>query len=508
MNTREWIYRGGAACAPFNMGESVARQLLARRGMEDPSEQEEFLSAKPRLAHDPFLMKDMDAAAERILRAMREEEPLCLYGDYDADGVTAVSLLLEILEKLGPRPDFYIPSRFDEGYGLNMQALESIRDRGARLVVTVDCGSVSRREVEYAQSLGLEVIVTDHHNPGEQGVDCLLVNPKQKDCAYPFKELCGCGVAFKLAEALRRKTEERPLPAAGGRPGRVVRQDLARVLDLAAIATIGDIVSLTGENRTIAKYGLAELNRGRRPGLAALAEAAGLKAGAVSAEDVAYIIVPHLNAAGRMGSADPCVALLTSRDREECRRLAALLAGNNRERKRVQEETLQRAEALAEAEEEEWFLLLDGGREFHEGIAGIVAGKLKDLYCRPVVLLTDSEDGLVKGTGRSVEGIDLYALIAPYKGLLEKFGGHQGACGFSLKRENLSALREGLQRDARRLRQEEPGLFRSSLPVEGDLLPEQVDGELAAELEALEPFGRDNPRPVFALRGVKVKELR
>lgn len=498
-----WIFNRGENGSYFEPDRPVVEQVLARRGMTDPTDLAEFLAEKPGLSYDPLLMKDMEAAAERLLLAAERGERVCIYGDYDADGVTGVSLLLEILAKLGLEPDHYIPSRFDEGYGLNLQAVEAIHRRGAELIVTVDCGSVSYAEVERARELGMEVIITDHHNipEGEKAPDCLLVNPKQRDCPYPFKELCGCGVAFKLAEALRIKTE-----AAGAGERCVSRADLGEVLDLAAIATIGDIVSLQGENRTITKYGMRRVNSGRRPGLRYLTEAAGLKPGAVTSENVAFVLVPHLNAAGRMDTAEVCITLLTSRDEQELRRAAEALVQNNKERRRTQEETLRRVLELVKEQEADRFLLVDA-EDAHEGITGIVAGKVKDRYCRPVALVTDCGNGMVKGTGRSVEGVDLHAMLWKYRELLDKFGGHAGACGFSMKRESLDALRQGLCRDARALYEEDPTLFVTKLQIDGSLLPAQVDRELAQDIGRMAPFGRGNPKPLFAVEQVEVREI-
>ncbi len=504
----DWIYRGGERA--FSEDRPLAEQILLRRGFADDAGMlAEFLSQRPGLSYDPFLMKDMEAAAERVACALEAGERICLYGDYDADGVCAVSLLLQILEKLGPRPDYYIPSRTEEGYGLHCAALDKIAARGVRLLITVDCGCSARREVDYAKSLGMDVLVTDHHNlqAGEALPDCLLLDPKRPDCAYPFKGLCGCGVAFKLAQALRLRTEARPLRAAAGKQDRVTKKDLAEVLDLAALATIGDIVPLLDENRSIAKYGLERIRAGKRPGLAALRSAAGLEDKALGAEDIAFLLVPQLNAAGRMAEAEICVRLLCGQSMEEVRPLAARLTEYNSLRRAEQEQAFRRIEAALQGRELPAFLLLKA-EGVHEGVAGIVAGKLKDAYCRPAVLLTESEDGLLKGTGRSVEGIDLYALLSKQKALFRRFGGHASACGFSLRKEDLPVLRESLEQETEALRAREPALFRPKLLLDGELDPARADLKLLEDLEGLAPFGKDNEKPLFSVRGVRPEQFR
>lgn len=473
----------------------IIKAILEARGITSEQDVAEFLSDKPSLTHDPFLMKGLREAATRILKAAAEGTRIIIYGDYDADGICSVSLLMEILGKLSKYVSYYIPSRFDEGYGLNKEALKTIKEAGEELVITVDCGSVSYEEGIFAEEIGLELIVTDHHNLNERPVNCLLVNPKQADCSYPERELSGCGVAFKLVQGLARLSEELGEES-------ISKSDLNRVLDLVAIATIGDIVPLTGENRTLVKYGLKSLNADRRPGLGELIRGISLKPGMVTSDNVAYGVVPHLNAAGRMMDAETGVTLLLSQVEAERKRAVEALIKANRDRRKTQEDILQATLQAAEEEDrEQWILILDAG-DAHEGITGIVAGKIKESYHKPTVIVTDSGDGLLKGTGRGIEGVDLYALLTKAQDLFIKFGGHPGACGFLMERRDLPELRRRLNAAAEELYHCDSTLFRPKLHIDAVIRPEDLDRELIEALERMEPFGQKNPKPIFCMREV------
>lgn len=470
------------------------KEILNHRGIQAEADILEFISNKPSLTYDPFLLKNMEAGVDLILSFIDQGKKICIYGDYDADGVTSTSLLLQVLSHLTDHLTYYIPSRFDEGYGLNKEALKVIKDQGTDLVITVDCGSVSYDEVAYGKSLGLEIIVTDHHNINDKPADCILINPKQSDCSYPFKNLAGCGVAFKLAQGIQRKSN-------------IPKAVLNEVLDLVAIATIGDIVPLVDENRTMTKYGLERLNKTRRPGLQMLIRRLGLE-GKIKSEAVAYIIVPHLNAAGRMLDAKIGVELLISKDEADLTARVEQLIENNRERKRVQEETFKQCIAIVEEKHRGDFFLIVDAQEAHEGIAGIVAGKIKDEYGKPTILVTPSgEDSHLKGTGRSIESINLYEVLKAHEDLFLKFGGHAGACGFLMDKNNLSELRMQLNRDIEAMVQVDPDLFLYEPPIDGTLSPEDLDMALASAVEVLEPFGCENEKPLFLLNRVNPKGI-
>lgn len=489
---------------PPGVSEVVGR-LLFGRGVRDKEQVTEFLSPKPQQTYDPFLMKDVAEGAARIIKALEQGETICIYGDYDADGVTSCSIMISLLRKLTDRLFYYIPSRFDEGYGLNGEAVKTIAGRGAKLLITVDCGSVSYSEVEEAKELGMDVIVTDHHNiNGGKAADCLLINPKQEDCSYPFKELAGCGVAFKLLQGLQRTMEKKG-------DSRLKRSDITETLDLVAVATIGDIVPLVGENRSLVKYGLNVLNQGKRPGLRALIDGVGLTLGKIKAEQVAYIIVPHLNAAGRMISAEKGVELLTdhgpdAQSDERRKEAVAFLVENNKERKRIQEETFQSCKEILEGQREDIFQVIFAP-EAHEGIAGIVAGKIKDTVYRPTIITTPSGDGFLKGTGRSLVGVDLYEMLSAHRSLFQRFGGHSGACGFLMKEEHLQELRDSLNRELKGKLEENPELLTETVSVESRIEPDQLTEALIRETELMGPFGHCNPEPLYAIEGLRIRKV-
>ena len=508
---KEWIYPEEDAFGEYKDADQIVADILRRRGIEDADQLIEFLSDAPKLTHDPFLMKNMKPAVLRIVKALQKKEKICIYGDYDADGVTATSLLLTVFARLTRNVIYYIPSRFDEGYGLNKDAMRLIAGQGVNLIITVDCGSVSCEEVELAKELGMDVIVTDHHSTnGRQTVDTILLNPKQEDCTYPFKELCGCGVAFKLAQALQRVLKKND-----GTPA-VDKAMLNSLLDLVAIGTVGDIVALQDENRTLVKYGLKTLNRNQRPGLKRLLEGVRLEAGNLTSENIAFIIVPHLNAAGRMMSAKTGVELLTSQmsSPEEAKRLEELvdaLIENNKQRKKVQEETYRQCMALLEERrltqpEEDLFHVIEA-REAHEGITGIVAGKIKDATGKPTIIVTPSGDGFLKGTGRSIPGLNLFEMLSQVDVLFERFGGHAGACGFLMKEEHLEALRDSMNTQVKIAMEIDPAVLVPKVKIDAVITGEQMTMELVKKLQMLAPFGQKNPKPVIAINDVCINNI-
>lgn len=478
----------------------ILKEILNRRGIVEADEIAEFLSPKPTLTYDPSLLPDMDEGVDLILSEIEKGSKILVYGDYDADGITATSLMLSILRHLIPdseaeeRLGYYIPSRFVDGYGLNREAIKAAFEKGYNMVITVDCGSVSVDEVEYAKSLGMTVLITDHHTVSDERADCLLINPKRPDCKYPFKDLAGCGVAFKVAQRLQKKAN---LPSSV----------LTEVLDLVAIGTVGDIMPLIGENRTLVKFGLRVINLGKRPGLRKLILGAGLNIGNISSDNLGFIIVPHLNASGRIEDATQTVELMMADETDaNSDAIVSDLLLKNKERRRLQDETYGRCVKIIEGQgpsnEIPEFILVNS-EEAHEGIMGIVAGKLKEHYYRPAAVATGSgEEGVLKGSGRSIDGINLYGLLENHKELFEKFGGHKGACGFTIRTENFEALREGLISDVRALRDKEPKLFERKYDIDADLELGEANLGLAQEMAKLAPFGNSNPKPLFRIRSV------
>lgn len=469
----------------------IIRDILKNRGITEEADILEFLAEKPKLTHDPFLLKNLEAGVDFILSSIKENHKICIYGDYDADGVTSISLLMQILSHLTDNLIYYIPSRFDEGYGLNKDAIDAIKEQGVDLIITVDCGSVSYEEVEYGKRSGINFIVTDHHNINDKPANCILINPKQPDCTYPFKHLAGCGVAFKLAQGIQRK--------AG-----LSKSVLKEVLDLVAIATIGDIVPLIGENRTLTKYGMDIINNRRRPGLNRLINEAGLTSGKIKSENIAYIIVPHLNAAGRLLDAKIGVELLLSTDEHKISENVSVLIQNNKERKRIQDEAyLSCKEFISDQLQEDLFLII-AKKDIHEGIAGIVAGKIKEEFGKPAIIVTASGgDGYLKGTGRSINGLNLYDILKKHEELFIKFGGHSGACGFLMESDNLDELKISLNREIETLYRDNPNLFDSDLPIDLTIDEQHIDLNLALELEKLAPFGCQNERPILQMKGIR-----
>ncbi len=448
---------------------------------------------QPQRTYDPFLLHHMREGVDLLLSAIDEGKRICIYGDYDVDGVTSIAILFTVLTRLTDGVEYYIPSRFEEGYGLNKEALKKLKDKGVDLIVTVDLGSLAVEEIRYAKEIGLDILVTDHHSMTDQPGDCLMINPKKKNCFYPFKDLAGCGVAYKLAQAIQRETD---LP----------REVLLEVLDLLVLGTIGDIVPLIDENRTFAKYGIQKLNQTQRPGLLKLMEGASLVTGKVQAEQISYVLVPHLNAAGRITDAEVALKVLMERNLEKVSLGVETLLEYNKERRRLQEETVKFLKERLEHRKEEDLFYLVYAKEAHEGIAGIVAGKLKDFYRRPVAIVTPTEGG-VKGTARSVESVDLFQLLKNHEEFFTKFGGHAMACGFSMKEENLPKLQKALNQDLEIMLEKNPKLFEPEQKVDLWMEPSEITMEFVEDLGRLSPFGNGWPKPMIALNNVVLHQV-
>ena len=495
-----WIYEKsepGCGDNPQDIPASILN-MLRRRDVVSAEQIEDFLSPVPRTTYDPALLPDLTQAAAEIVEAVDDGGLICVYGDYDADGVTSSAMMYSVLKKLSPNVRFHLPSRFEDGYGLNMESVEDIASEGTQLLITVDCGSTNLAEVRRARELGMNVIVTDHHESGEEGVpDCLFINPKRKDSGYPFKELSGCGTAFKLLQGIQRLLAERG-------DERFTKQDLNDQLDLVAISTVADVVPLLDENRTLVKYGLHVLNSLRRPGLKILADMLGLVGGRISSEDIAYNIAPHINSLGRMGRADSAVELLAGEgSEEELREKASKMIRTNRERRRTQDETAEICLELVKREHRGELFPIIKAPEAHEGVAGIVAGRLKESLYRPVCIVTESADGLLKGTSRSIPELNMHEMLSSCSDLFVRFGGHSGACGFSMDPSNLEELRERSESFMRRELEARPELLQEIIYIEDVLQAGDISEYFVGWLKKLEPYGKDNERPVFAIENVQ-----
>lgn len=465
--------------------------LMNIRGLDDAAHLREFLGEGEPLS-DPFLLKDMDKAAARITRAVDNMEKIAVYGDYDADGVTSTAMLYSYLETRGADVIFYIPQREGEGYGMNMGAVEYLKEQGVSLIVTVDNGISSVQEVARANELGIDVVVTDHHRPQEILPDAVaVVDAYRPDDTSPYKHFSGVGIAFKLLMALE--------DGAGD-----VEDLLEAYSDLAAIGTIGDIVPLTGENRTLIRAGLERLSQSDRLGVQALLENAGIAGKALTSTNVAFTLVPRINATGRMGAPERAVRLLISGYEEEAEVLSEEICADNEERRRVEAEIAEAAFADIEAKGymKDRVVVVDG-ENWHHGVIGIVASRVTERCGKPCMIISCGETE-AKGSGRSIEGFSLFEAICACGDLLIKFGGHPMAAGITLKPENIEAFRKRINRYAA---EHFPQMPTQTVTLDCKLNPAALSVSMAQSLTQLEPFGNGNPQPVFGLFNMELSNV-
>lgn len=465
--------------------------LMNIRGLDDAAHLREFLGEGEPLS-DPFLLKDMDKAAARITRAVDNMEKIAVYGDYDADGVTSTAMLYSYLETRGADVIFYIPQREGEGYGMNMGAVEYLKEQGVSLIVTVDNGISSVQEVACANELGIDVVVTDHHRPQEILPDAVaVVDAYRSDDTSPYKHFSGVGIAFKLLMALE--------DGAGD-----VEDLLEAYSDLAAIGTIGDIVPLTGENRTLIRAGLERLSQSDRPGVQALLENAGVAGKALTSTNVAFTLVPRINATGRMGAPERAVRLLISGYEEEAEVLSEEICADNEERRRVEAEIAEAAFADIEAKGymKDRVVVVDG-ENWHHGVIGIVASRVTERCGKPCMIISRGETE-AKGSGRSIEGFSLFEAICACGDLLIKFGGHPMAAGITLKPENIEAFRKRINQYAA---EHFPQMPTQTVTLDCKLNPAALSVSMAQSLTQLEPFGNGNPQPVFGLFNMELSNV-
>jgi single-stranded-DNA-specific exonuclease len=483
---------------PHRQASSLAKELglseitasvLVRRGYGDPDEARAFLAGEQPL-HDPFLLGDMKQAVQSIRAAIASGKRICVHGDYDVDGICATVLAVLVLRELGADVEWHLPSRFDEGYGISSQTLERLAEEGCGLVVTVDCGITAVEEVSRARELGIEVIVTDHHRAAERLPDCPIVATRPSD--YPFPDLCGTGVAYKLGQALLGADSDA----------------LRRHLDLVALATIADVVPLVGENRSLAIAGLRALARTQKPGLQALMKVAHVDPAVVDAGHVGFRLAPRINAAGRLGHPRAALELLLTREADEARRLADRLEELNRDRQAIEDKILR----AAIAQVEEWpdakrrrRAYVIWGEDWHEGVIGIVASRLVERYHRPVVLIAGTE-GLWKGSGRSIPSFDLHAALGACSQFLERFGGHRAAAGLSIVPEWVEPFAEAFAAQAEGLL--DPNDLVPTTVVDA-VLPRgtKLTLDLCGELRQLAPFGLGNPDVTLLAPGCELGDL-
>ena len=469
----------------WNVSPLVA-QLLNNRGI-DGEAVERFLHPVWEHLHDPFLMKGMENATHRILKAISDDEKILIYGDYDVDGVTATSLLLLFFQSMRTSAYFYIPQRKTEGYGLNRISVEKAAREGIDLVITCDCGISSFQEVEYAQSLGLEVIVTDHHRIKESLIpSCTVVNPNQPDCSYPFKELAGVGVAFKLVQALAQKLSSTAV-------------DPSEYLDLVALGTIADVVSLKDENRVLVKLGLERLQQSSNLGLRTLLSLVGLSGKEITEGQVGFILAPRLNACGRLSLARKAVKLLLSTNARESFQLAKNLDRENVDRRRTQERMCKEAEELLPEEKGPVIVLSKSG--WHAGVIGLVASYIREKYFRPTVIFSLDADQ-AKGSARSIPEFSIFNALKKCEDLLLSFGGHRMAAGMSILKKNIPELRKRLNELADEILSPEnliPSYF-----IDAEVNLEELQNRVFEELKLFPPYGRDNPAPLFLTKALSI----
>lgn len=497
MVKKRWIFRQvdreqQVALAHTLSISLITASVLLARGVSTKEQAHSWLSPHQTARHDPFLLPDMKKAIERLHQAVTARERICFYGDYDVDGISATSLYLTFFRSLGADAAVYIPHRVREGYGLNERALRELTKGGVRLLVTSDCGTTSHHEVEVANRLGLDVIITDHHQLEARMPPALAVlNPHRADSGYPFNGLCSGGLAYKVAQAYEEKY--------GG--GELALESL---LDLVALATIADVVPLRDENRFFVREGLALISQGAHCGIRALKQVAGVD-GVCTTGTVAFRLAPRINAAGRLADAGVGVRLLTTESDREARDLAEQLEQLNRERQRIEKETTAEALAAVGSTETPAALVL-GARHWHLGVVGIVAARLVERYHRPAVVVAVNQNGIGKGSARSVPGFDLYHALSRCRDLLEGFGGHPVAAGLTIRESRLPEFRDRFAEIAAEWSGDQPQ--GPMLHVDAEVSLKEVDQQLVRELDMLRPFGAGNPEPTLVVRNLAILDNR
>ena len=477
-------------CEKYNLNKVIGKIIVNRHVVND-EDVRIFITPTRDDFHDPFLFKGMDIAVERIIKAIKNKEKILIYGDYDVDGITSTTVLKKYLMDRGISVDTYIPNRLHEGYGLNKKAIDTIKERNIDLIITVDCGISAIEEVDYAISLGMDVIVTDHHEVGEKLPNALaVIDAKRKDNTYPFRSLAGVGVVFKLIQALSIKLEIKP-------------EEYLKYLDLVCVGTISDIVPLEGENRTIAKLGLMLIKVTRNLGLRELIKSSGYKE--IDSNTISFGVAPRINACGRMGHEEEALKLFLAEDLESATKITKELNEYNTLRQSTEKAIYE--EAVQEIDKnhlDEKNSIVLGGKGWHHGVIGIVSSKVTDKYYKPSILLS-FEDNIAKGSGRSVPGFDLYEGLTKCEDLLEKYGGHSMAVGLTLKKENLENFKERFEQIAKEKNIKElvPIIY-----IDDELKLKDINMDLVKSISILEPFGEANKVPLFLIRNLKIDSIR
>lgn len=473
----------------YNINKLLATILINRK--IDEKNIEIFLNPTRKNFHDPFLMPDMNIAVDRIIKAIENKEKIIIYGDYDVDGITSITVLKSFLEERGIHVDTYIPNRLEEGYGLNIPAVEKIAEQGYTLMITVDCGISGIEEIEHANSLGIETIVTDHHEVGDSLPNALaVVDAKRKDNQYPCRDLAGVGVVFKLIQAIGIKLE-------------LEEKEYLKYLDIVCIGTISDIVPLVDENRVIAKLGLMLVQQTRNIALRSLLISSGYKN--IDSNTISFGVAPRINACGRMGHADEALNLFLSKDIYEVNELTQKL--NNYNKIRQEKEKIIYEEAVKQIEKNklnEKSAIIVGGENWHHGVIGIVSSKITDLYFKPSILLCYEGD-IAKGSGRSIPGFDLHDALMKCQDTIEKFGGHSMAIGITIKKNKFKEFSEELEKVAKDAKVDE---IIPIINIDAKINLNEINKEMVESLKQLEPFGEGNKMPIFAFKNLKIDSIR
>lgn len=496
MKSRLWVFRDIDPAQRASLAEALSisfatASLLVARGVTTPEEASSWISHQ--LPHDPFLIPDMERAVDRLRRAVESGESICFYGDYDVDGMSATAVYLSFFRSIGADARAYVPHRKKEGYGLNVAAVETLHRAGVSLLVTSDCGTTSHQEIARAKQLGMDVIVTDHHQTDEAMPPAVAVmNPHRAGARYPFRGLCSAGLAYKVVQAY------------GSRHGCDGGVPLESLLDLVALATIADVVPLCDENKGFVREGLAQISRGSRCGIRALKQVAGVTR-ECTAETIAFKLAPRLNAAGRLDHAMLGLQLLTTESPSEAQRLADRLEQLNRERQRIEADLMSEASAMVKEQDLPPALVL-ASRRWHVGVVGIAAARLVERFHRPTIVIAVDENGVGKGSARTIGGFDLYQGLAACRDLVEAFGGHPSAAGVTVREERFDVFRARFLEAVSAWTRGHPSV--PTLHVDAELRLADVTPKLIDEIGKLHPFGAGNPEPTFAVKGLDVVDSR
>ena len=497
MLQKRWKIRGveddnsiNSLADSLNISDVLAK-LLFLRGIKTFSQAKQFFRPSLDTLHDPYLMNGMEAATKRVILAITENQPICIYGDYDVDGTCATALLYMFLKELGANVEFYIPKRLSEGYGLSKEGIDVIKSiKDFSLLITVDCGITAIEETEYSNQLGMDVIICDHHQPKDELPNALAVlDPLKPQCNYPFNYLSGAGVAFKLAQGIAEKIGKREMPF--------------KYLDLVALAGAADIVPLVDENRVLVREGLDSINTNPRPGIVALIESSSLHPGNLNSGQIVFTIAPRINAVGRLGDAKRAVELLITDSLEEAKKLAKVLETENYARRKIDVDTFDNALQLVENSidlDNELAIVLHQ-EEWHPGVIGIVASRLVEKYYRPTIMLT-TIDGIAKGSARSISNFNIYEALQKCEDMLIHFGGHQAAAGLAVEVEKLKEFKDKFNRIVRESINEED-LFPEIL-IDAKIKLSEITPKFLRILDQFSPFGPENMRPVFLSEGVEI----